>query len=480
MTENTTQTPPPAGPPPAGPDPRYARPHDGGSALDDAFARLRESGYARDTDARWFGGVCAGLGQRWNVDPVLVRAIAVVLAFFGGIGITAYVVLWLVLPDRRGDILAERAIRRGDLGPVALLALTALLLLGGFFSIGQGNGWIAPLWVVALAGLAFVLIRRDRVSGPSSTHGPAASGSTPPPPPPGGAPMSAPTTAFPPSAGAGAPGSPAGYAMPPGQPTPYGAPAHPGPYGGHPGPYGSPQAGPYGGHPAPPAPPRPVAPPLPPRPRRRRPSWFVGLVSLGIALVGLGLGIALAEPLGYPGSAGTLGLLIGLTGVSLVVLTLGFSGRAAGFSGFLTVVLAFLLVGSAAASRVDLEESSGFGPRTWTPVPAPGETRFEHGGGDVVLDLSRFVGADSDRTPPQVISLEVGAGDLTILVPEGVTADIQAEVGFGSIMQRSADGSTAPDSTGPDRSVTTTVGDGPTQVTVDAQLGVGEITIEEQ
>ena len=162
------------------------------------------------------------------------------------------------------------------------------------------------------------------------------------------------------------------------------------------------------------------------------------------------------------------------------MLTLGFSGRAAGFSGFLTVVLAFLLVGSAAASRVDLEESSGFGPRTWTPVPAPGETRFEHGGGDVVLDLSRFVGSTLEPTPPQVISLEIGAGDVTILVPEGVTADITAEVGFGSIMQRSADGSTAPDSTGPDRSVTTTVGDGPTQVTVDAQLGVGEITIEEQ
>ncbi|WP_377644317.1 PspC domain-containing protein [Oryzobacter terrae] len=478
MTENPTQTPPPAGPPPAGPDPRYARPHDGGSALDDAFARLRESGYGRDTDARWFGGVCSGLGRRWNVDPVLVRAIAVVLAFFGGIGITAYVVLWLVLPDQRGDILAERAIRRGDLGPVALLVVTALLLLGGFFSIGQGNGWVAPLWVVALAGLAFVLIRRDRVSGPSPTHVPAPAGSTPPPPPPGGAPMNAPTTAFSPPAGAAAPGASAspGYAMPPGQQAPYGAAPQPGPYGGQ-----QPWGGqPWGGHPAPPAPPRPVAPLPPPRPRRRRPSWFVGLVSLGIALVGLGLGVALAEPLGYPGSAGTLGLLIGLTGVSLAVLTLGISGRAAGFSGFLTVLLAFLLVGSAAASRVDLEESSGFGPRTWTPVPAAGETRFEHGGGDVVLDLARFAGAEADPARRQVISVEVGAGDLRILVPEGVSAQIGASVGFGSIMQRSADGSTAPDSTGPDRSVTTTVGDGPTAVTIDAQLGVGEITIEEQ
>lgn len=467
MTENPTQT-PPAGPPPGGPasaghDPRYARPADGGSALDDVFGRLRGSGYVRDPDARWFGGVCSGLARRWGVDPVLVRAIAVILAFFGGVGVTLYVVLWLVLPDTRGDILAERAIRRGDLGPVALLVVTALLLLGGFFSIGDGNGWLAPLWVVALVGVAVVVLRRDRVSGAPAPHVPAPTGATPPPPPPGAS-MSAPTTSF----------------SPPGSAAPHGA-APAAPYGPPAAPYGAP-ASPYGGRPVPPAPPRPVAPlvpPPPPRPRRRRPSWFVGLMSVGIALVGLGLGAALAEPLGYPGSVGTLGLLIGLTGVSLVVLGLGISGRAAGFSGFLVVVLGLALVGSAAASRVEVESSS-FGPRVWTPVPAAGDTRFEHGGGDVVLDLARFEGAELGGRTPQRLDVEVGGGDLSIRVPDGVTVRVEAEVGFGSIVQRSADGSTAPDSTGPDQQVTTTLGDGPVQVIVDAQLGVGQITIEEQ
>jgi hypothetical protein len=197
-------------------------------------------------------------------------------------------------------------------------------------------------------------------------------------------------------------------------------------------------------------------------------------------MVGLGLGAALDGPVGFPGSAATLGFLIGLVGVSLVVLALGISGRASGFSGFLVIVLAFLLVGSAAASRVDLEESSGFGPRTWMPVPAAGETRFEHGGGDVVLDLSRFVGSDLVLPDEQRLDIEMGAGDLRIVVPEGVSAHVEAEVGFGSIVQRSADGSTAPDATGPDQQVSTTVGDGPAMVTIDAQLGVGQITIEEQ
>ena len=153
-----------------------------------------------------------------------------------------------------------------------------------------------------------------------------------------------------------------------GQPGAYRGP-QPGTYGGPP---ASGQPGPYGGRPTPPAPPRPVAPPPPPRPRRRRPSAFVGLVSLGIALVGIGLGAALDDPLGFPGSSATLGFLIALTGVSVVVLTLGLRGRASGFSGFLVVALALLLVAASAASRVEVQD--GVGDRTWTPVPATGTT----------------------------------------------------------------------------------------------------------
>ena len=48
MTENPTQSVPPPST----------------SFLDDSFTRLRSSGYHRDTDGRWFGGVCTGLAQR--------------------------------------------------------------------------------------------------------------------------------------------------------------------------------------------------------------------------------------------------------------------------------------------------------------------------------------------------------------------------------------------------------------------------------
>lgn len=443
-------------------NPSPSAPPQGTSFLDDSFGRLRASGYQRDTEGRWFGGVCSGLAQRFGVDPILIRAAAIVLAFVGGIGLTAYVVLWLLMPDRRGEILAERAIRHGDVGPIALLVLAGFLVIGGLFSIGQGDGWIAPLWLIPVAVVAWFVISRRRANGTvpwapgSPTTPPVPYGTTPPPPP--GDTMSAPTTSAAP-------------------PAPYGG-AQAGPYAGA---YRSPAAGqypgPYGGRPVPPVPPRPIAPPPPPQPRRRRPSAFVGLVSLGVAMVGIGLGAALDGPTGFPGSAATLGFLLALTGVSVVVLALGLTGRASGFSGFLTVVLALLLVSSAAASRVEVQD--GVGERTWTPVPATGTSSFELGAGDAILDLSRL-DTDVARTTPQLIEVQMGAGELTILVPSGLDARVDASVGLGSIRHTGSTVTGVDESSGTDRSESFTAGDEPVQVVVDAELGIGQITIQEQ
>ncbi|GAA4396413.1 hypothetical protein GCM10023168_00260 [Fodinibacter luteus] len=450
-------------------------PPQGTSFLDDTFARLRASGYERDTEGRWFGGVCSGLAHRFGVDPILIRAAAIVLAFLGGLGLTAYVLLWLLMPDRRGDILAERAVRHGELGPIALLVLAGFLVLGGIVSIGQGDGWIAPLWLIPVAVVAWFVISRGRSGGaaPWTTGGtpppPPVPPGTPPPPPSSGVAMSTPTTM---SAAqqAAAPTRPVPTGPP--APTPYGTPTPP-PYGT---PAGGQYPGPYGGRPVPPAPPRPVGPPPPPQPRRRRPSAFVGLMSLGVALVGLGLGAALDGPLGFPGSSATLGFLIALVGVSVVVLTLGLTGRASGFSGFLTVVLALLLVTSSAASRIEVRD--GVGERTWTPVPSSGVTRYELGAGEATLDLRQLDSATVSATP-QRITVEMGAGDLRILVPNGLDTRVDASVGFGDISHRGGIGGST-DTSGTDRSTSTVIGEQPVQVVVDAELGFGQITIQEQ
>ena len=48
---------------------------------------------------RKIAGVCGGLGEFLEVDPVLFRVMFVVLAFVGGLGIVLYVALWLVMPE---------------------------------------------------------------------------------------------------------------------------------------------------------------------------------------------------------------------------------------------------------------------------------------------------------------------------------------------------------------------------------------------
>jgi phage shock protein C len=43
-------------------------------------------------------GVCGGLAKYFNIDPVLVRVIFVVLGLMSGVGIIAYIVLAIVVP----------------------------------------------------------------------------------------------------------------------------------------------------------------------------------------------------------------------------------------------------------------------------------------------------------------------------------------------------------------------------------------------
>ena len=182
-------------------------------------------------------------------------------------------------------------------------------------------------------------------------------------------------------------------------------------------------------------------------------------------------------PIGFPGSSATLGFIIALTGVSLVVLALATRGRASGFSGFLVVTLSMLLLASSAASRVEVRD--GVGDRTWTPVPATGSTSFELGAGEATLDLSRL-DTDTPRATPQQIQVEMGAGDLIILVPPGLDARVDASVGIGSIRHTGSSVVGVNESSGTDRSTSTVLGDEPVQVVVDAQLGLGQITIQEQ
>jgi phage shock protein PspC (stress-responsive transcriptional regulator) len=45
-------------------------------------------------------GVCGGLGEYFDIDPVILRIILVLITIFGGSGLIIYFVLWIVVPSK--------------------------------------------------------------------------------------------------------------------------------------------------------------------------------------------------------------------------------------------------------------------------------------------------------------------------------------------------------------------------------------------
>jgi len=47
-------------------------------------------------------GVCGGLGEYLNVDPILFRVLFLLALIVGGSGLLVYIVLWIVVPEEKG------------------------------------------------------------------------------------------------------------------------------------------------------------------------------------------------------------------------------------------------------------------------------------------------------------------------------------------------------------------------------------------
>ena len=55
--------------------------------------------FYRDLDHNYMGGVCAGLGAHFNIDPIIMRVLFIILAFpLAGFTILLYLALWIVIP----------------------------------------------------------------------------------------------------------------------------------------------------------------------------------------------------------------------------------------------------------------------------------------------------------------------------------------------------------------------------------------------
>jgi len=66
----------------------------------------------RIAEDRKIAGVCAGLGDYFDLDPVFFRLFFLVSLLFGGVGALAYLILWIMVPEKTGAQGAPRPLKR--------------------------------------------------------------------------------------------------------------------------------------------------------------------------------------------------------------------------------------------------------------------------------------------------------------------------------------------------------------------------------
>jgi phage shock protein PspC (stress-responsive transcriptional regulator) len=49
---------------------------------------------------RMLGGVCAGLGEHFDIDPTVIRLVwAVITVILIGMGVLVYILAWILIPE---------------------------------------------------------------------------------------------------------------------------------------------------------------------------------------------------------------------------------------------------------------------------------------------------------------------------------------------------------------------------------------------
>jgi phage shock protein PspC (stress-responsive transcriptional regulator) len=371
----------------------------------------------RRTDQKVLGGVCAGLGDYFDVDPVLFRVGFVVLALAGGVGLLAYGLAWLLIPASNvTEPIAGRVGRHLGSGlsggawvGIALLVIGGSLLLTGIAHRGVLTWAFRPglVWGAALILLGLLLYQRRERS--------RAGGHIPRPPAPAGSA----------DAGAGAPpGSETAAfgAAPVTEPavSPWADTRSQDPWTTTELTRPSTAATTHGAG-------VPVGYPVAPV-RRRREHSALGWITLGLLLLAVGVAALLDQ-------AGAVDLTVDrYLALSLAILGIGLLvGTWWGRARWLIVVGILLIPFVLAASLIDVPLSGGAGTRSYNPVTAADihpEYRLAAGQLDLNL-MNTDLGAGT-----RAITASVALGQLTIEVPSDVLLTIHAAVGAGSIRVR--------------------------------------------
>ena len=327
----------------------------------------------RPDEGRWLAGVAAGLGLRFGVPVWIIRVAFALLCFAGGLGALLYVAGWLLIP-REGE---TDAIVQGWLGSgqarrwvgVTLVGLAVIILAS---ETGLIRGDLA--FAVVLIGIGVMLYRGDLSRRDRQQDS---------------APSSAQTSA----------------------PRPAQAMAS-----------GTENKPPVGSPPVPPAPP----------PERERETSYLGRVTVGFSVLALGV-LGLLDSLlpgFHPQFRHYVALLVAVIGLGLVLGA--WFGRSGGLIVFGLLLIPFLVLSPLAVfvdrgSSIDLDFRS-----TERSIHRAYSVReilddYDLGIGSLLIDL-RDVDFAGQTVETQV---DVGIGEVRVYLPDGVSAEVDGDVGMG-------------------------------------------------
>jgi phage shock protein C len=128
--------------------------------------------YRSETN-RIIAGICGGLGEYLDIDPVIIRIILVLITIFGGSGVILYIIAWIVIPtksdlakdkdyvDRNFQELKTKAKKMAGGNP-KFLAGIILLVLGLGFLLGNFGVWeffnLERFWPVILIVIGLIML----------------------------------------------------------------------------------------------------------------------------------------------------------------------------------------------------------------------------------------------------------------------------------------------------------------------------------
>jgi signal transduction histidine kinase/phage shock protein PspC (stress-responsive transcriptional regulator) len=122
----------------------------GSAMVTEEPAPVRPVRLERSPDGRLIAGVCRGMAGHLGVDVFVIRAAFVLLTLASGLGIAAYIVLWVLVPMRPREDGKTSRLGGHDWGQ--LLAYTAVA--GGLSALTWGAGFAqAALWPFVAGGV---------------------------------------------------------------------------------------------------------------------------------------------------------------------------------------------------------------------------------------------------------------------------------------------------------------------------------------